>query len=408
MPVLRWDIKSWLKDKRGETTLLGICPMSEEIIEACLKEAAESRFIPMFVATPRQVDADRGYTGWSQEGLTDLIHAKAVESDYNGQYLVARDHGGPYQSMRDRGRPEVNVEDAMFYAEEMFTRDLKSGFDVLHVDATEDPRNLLTLDDTVKRTARLIDYIEEVRMKENHQDVFYEVGSEEISHGITEPEGFERFIHLLKRKLYDRGCEGAIDRLLFIVGDVGTDMRIDMTNQFNPERAKILADIALKHDLFLKVHYTDWLEDRLLEQFPKLGIGAANVGPEFAAATVESLVHLEKEERRSVQERGETSYSKLTETLEELAVKHAPWRRFVPKDLDDKELLEYSRQKRREIARCVGRYVMKNQVMVEARLKLYKNLKEFSSLKDPHKFVIGQTQKAIHRYVKAFNLESLQ
>jgi len=380
--------------------------MSEEIIEACLKEAAESRFIPMFVATPRQVDADRGYTGWSQEGLTDFIHIKAVESDYSGPYLVARDHGGPYQSSRDRGRPEVNVEDAMLYAKEMFTRDLKSGFDVLHVDATEDPRELLRLDEMARRTAQLIDYIEKVRRKEKHHEVYYEVGSEEIYGGMTEPEGFEMFIHLLKRQLWELGCERAIDKLLFIVGDVGTDMRIDMTNQFNPERAKILVDIAQKHDLFLKVHYTDWLENRLLEQFPKLGIGAANVGPEFAAATVESLVHLENEERRSIQMEGETSYCKITETLEELAVKYAPWRRFVPKGLDEEELLEYSRHKRREIALCVGRYVMKNQIMVEARLKLYKNLKEFSSLKDPHNFVIGQTQKAIHRYVKAFNLKS--
>ena len=34
----------------------------------------------------------------------------------------------------------------------------------------------------------------------------------------------------------------------------------------------------------------------MLEQFPKLGVGAANVGPEFAAAIVETLGELEKKE----------------------------------------------------------------------------------------------------------------
>ncbi len=35
------DVKSWLQENRGKATLLGICPMSEEIIRAALKEAAE-------------------------------------------------------------------------------------------------------------------------------------------------------------------------------------------------------------------------------------------------------------------------------------------------------------------------------------------------------------------------------
>ena len=99
---MEFDVKSWLEEENGNSTLLGICPMSEEIIEAALLEAKEKEFAPMFIATPRQVDADRGYTGWSQEELIEFIEKRGKKLGFNGQYLVARDHGGPYQSMRDR------------------------------------------------------------------------------------------------------------------------------------------------------------------------------------------------------------------------------------------------------------------------------------------------------------------
>lgn len=401
------DIKPWLRSNLGRATLLGICPMSEEIVSASLKEAAESSFIPMFVVTPRQVDADRGYTGWSQEELMEFIQSTAQELGYTGPYVVARDHGGPYQSTRDWDRPEVSLEEAMGYAKEIFARDLRSGFNILHVDATEDRsiEGSLELDEVAKRTAALIVYVEDVRGKGCLSDVYYEVGTEEISGGMTAPKSFERFINLLKRQLRGRNCEQAIGRLLFIVGQVGTDMRIDMTNQFDSMQTESLVEIASRHGLFLKVHYTDWLESPLLEQFPKLGVGAANVGPEFAAVVVKSLIELEEKERQTLREAGKTSFSNIVETMEELSVKNAPWRRFAPKGLENEELREFARHHRREIALCVGRYVMKNPSVIEARRRLYENLEEHSSIKNPDQLIIDRVQKAIHKYVKAFNLK---
>ena len=401
------DIKSWLRENKGDSTLLGICPVSEEIILASLTEALERDFIPMFVATPRQVDADRGYTGWSQEGLMEFIQSTAKELGYTGTYLVARDHGGPYQSKRDRGRPEVSLEEAMGYAKEMFARDLRSGFDVLHVDATEDPsrEGPLELDEVARRTAELIAYIEDVVEGEGLPRVYYEVGTEEISGGITEPDSFERFIRLLKSELIGRGHGQAIEQLLFIVGQVGTAMRIDMTNHIDLQRTKTLVDIASRHDLFLKVHYPDWLETPMLEQFPKLGIGAANAGPEFAAAIVEALSELEKREVQALRRVGENIRpSNIMETIEDAAIKGAPWRRFAPKGLENQELEVFAQGHRREIALCVGRYIMKNPEVIEARQKLYENLKRHTSLDDPQQFVINAVQDTIRRYIRAFNV----
>lgn len=403
------DIKSWLQHNRGNATLLGICPTSEEVVWASLKEAAEGGFIPMFVVTPRQVDADRGYTGWSQEGLIKFIRFTAEELGYTGHYLVARDHGGPYQSNRNRGKPEVSPEEAMGYAKEMFSRDIKSGFDILHVDATKDGsiKEPLELEEIARRTAELIVFIEDVRKSKGFPRVYYEVGTEEISGGMTEPSSFKKFIWLLKSQLIDRGCEQAIKQLLFVVGQVGTVMKIDMTNYFDPQQAKTLVDIASKHDLFLKVHYTDWLETYLLEQFPKLGIGAANVGPEFATAILEALTKLEEKEIQVL--RGvdkNIPSSNIIQTIEKIVVKGAPWQRFTPKGLGDKKLEEFAEAHCREIALCMGRYIMKNPEVVEVRQKLYENLKGYSSIDNPHQFVIDHVRKAIRRYIEAFNLRT--
>ena len=402
------DIKSWLRENRGDATLLGICPASEEIILASLKEAAEESFTPMFVATPRQVDADRGYTGWSQEGLVEFIRFAADELGYTGSCLIARDHGGPYQSNRDRGRPEVSLDEAMGHAKEMFARDLRSGFDILHIDATEDPtiEGTLELGEVARRTAELIGYIEEITENGGLPRVYYEVGTEEISGGMTEPSSFERFIQLLRNQLTDSGYGRTIKQLLFIVGQVGTTMGVDMTNQFDPQRAKTLVDIASRYDLFLKVHYTDWLETSALEQFPKLGIGAANVGPEFAAAIVGALGELEKKEVQALQGAKENiPSSKIMETIEEATVKGAPWRRFAPRGLENWELEEFVRKHRREIALSVGRYVMSNPEVVEAHQKLYENVKRYASMDDPQQFVINIVQDIIRRYIRAFNLK---
>lgn len=396
------DIKRWLTDQHGEATLLGVCPMSEEIIEAAVREAASvEEFVPMFIATPRQVDADRGYTGWSQDQLVNFIDETAAAADYTGPIVVARDHGGPYQSMRDRGDSEVPLETAMTYAEELFVQDLESGFDILHVDATEDSTtdDILDLEEVARRTTRLIDYIESHRESEGYSPVYYEVGTEEITGGMTRPSDFERFIQLLHQSLEDAGREDVVDQLLFIVGQIGTTMQINMENSFNPTKARDLENISSDHDLFLKVHYTDWLDNSELSQFPELGIGAANVGPEFAAAMVEGFDSLEDIEQEHVEE---SSRSNFMEIFTETAVRDTPWKKFAPDDLSESNRDEFVREHRRDIAYCVGRYVFNDPAVREARQTLYENVRPEMEDTSPNEHVVETVQEAIHRYVKSF------
>lgn len=403
---MTFDIKTWLGDRRGEVTLLGVCPMSEEIVEATLREAtAAADFVPMFIATPRQVDADRGYTGWSQKQLIEFVDETAEAVGYDGPTVVARDHGGPYQSTRDRGDPDVPLKDAMTYARELFIADLESGFDVLHVDATEDARieGSLELKEVARRTVELIDGIERYREEEGIDPVYYEVGTEEITGGMTETEDFERYVDLLGDALAEAGRGAVRDRLLFVVGQVGTTMRIDMENDFDPGKARSLGSIVADRDLFLKVHYTDWLTDDQLSRFPEVGVGAANVGPEFAAAVVDGLEELEGMEREAIDD--EASRSGFMEAFTAAAVRDSPWEKFAPAGFSEPELEAFAEKNRRNIAYCVGRYVLNEPEVRDARETLYGNVRTQVPGTDPHDHVVGTIQEAIRRYVEAFGMD---
>ena len=398
------DIRTLLESS-DDRTLLGICPMSEEIVTAALREAAAESFVPMFIATPRQVDADRGYTGWSQQDLREFVEQTADREGYDGPYALARDHGGPYQSMRDRGDDSVAPETAMEYAKELFYDDLEAGFDILHVDATEDATadEILPLSTVAGRTVELIEAIERERRENSDDPVYYEVGTEEISGGMTDAESFERYIELLTEKLTDAGLEDVHDRLLFIVGQVGTTMRIDMTNEFQPEQARTLVDRADSHGLHLKVHYTDWLDNSTLSLFPELGIGGANVGPEFAAAIVDALADLTDREQEIAATADDVTPSGFMETFERAAVEDGTWKKFAPDDLDSDDRAAFVEENRRNIATCVGRYVFTDPDVVEAREQLYDTIETHTEI-DPDEYVVETVQDTIDRYVEAFNL----
>lgn len=381
------------------STLLGVCPMSEEIITATIRIAATEALFPMFVATPRQVDGNRGYTGWSQRELVEFVDAVCEREGYDGEYLVARDHGGPYQSTRNRGDSDVPLEEAMGFAMETFRDDVEAGFDVLHVDATEDPRTEepLDLDEIARRTVELIDEIEGFRNREGHPPIAYEVGTEEIAGGLTDPDSFGRFLDRLEGRL----SPDVFDRTVFAVGQVGTTMRIDMENQFDPEKAAQLVERADERDIFLKVHFTDWLPTEQLERFPELGVGAANVGPEFAAALVESLVELQERERELLAGDDATEPSGFTETLEAAAIRDAPWEKYAPEGVDREQ---FGRENARNIALCVGRYVLGDPEVEAARERLYENVARRSST-DPNEVVVEGVSEAIARYARAFSVE---
>jgi tagatose-1,6-bisphosphate aldolase non-catalytic subunit AgaZ/GatZ len=296
----------------------------------------------------------------------------------------------------------------MEYAREVFFADLDAGFDVLHVDATEDPTvdGPLPIDEVADRTVRLIDDIETRRRAAGHDPVHYEVGTEEIAGGLTDADSFERYIDLLHDRLADAGRAGVSERVVFVVGQVGTTMRIDRHNEFDPERAARLVDIANDHDMHIKVHYTDWLDDDALARFPSVGVGAANVGPEFAAEHVAALADLEARADTLAADRPDVTAPEVLATLEAAAVDYGGWPRLAPADVDlddDAQRAAFLDRHRREIAHLHGRYVLDDDEVTRQRRELKRVVRTHGDV-DPGTYVVDAIQTAIHRYVEAFNL----
>ena len=88
-----------LQDSGDHATMVGIGPMSPNLIQAVFELAKDEDFPPMFIASRNQVDMDEmgaGYVnGWDQTRFAADIKKVADEVGYTGPYYLCRDHGGP-------------------------------------------------------------------------------------------------------------------------------------------------------------------------------------------------------------------------------------------------------------------------------------------------------------------------
>jgi tagatose-1,6-bisphosphate aldolase non-catalytic subunit AgaZ/GatZ len=88
-----------LQDEGRYSTLLGIGPMSPNLLQASFEIARDDDFPLMFIASRNQVDKDElggGYVnGWDQKRFAADIKKVADEVGFEGLYYLCRDHGGP-------------------------------------------------------------------------------------------------------------------------------------------------------------------------------------------------------------------------------------------------------------------------------------------------------------------------
>ena len=131
-----------LQDSGDHATMVGIGPMSPNLIQAVFELARDEDFPPMFIASRNQVDMDEmgaGYVnGWDQTRFAADIKKVADEVGYTGPYYLCRDHGGPWQRDEERNA-HLPEDEAMELARKSFVADMEAGFDLLMVDPTKDP-----------------------------------------------------------------------------------------------------------------------------------------------------------------------------------------------------------------------------------------------------------------------------
>ncbi|MCC0637119.1 MULTISPECIES: class II D-tagatose-bisphosphate aldolase non-catalytic subunit [unclassified Clostridioides] len=399
-----------LQEEGKSATLLGIGPMSPNLLQASFELAKDDDFPLMFIASRNQVDADElggGYVnGWNQETFTRDIKKIADEVGFDGLYYLCRDHGGPWQRDKERN-DHLPVDKAMELGKKSYLADIEAGFDLLMIDPTKDPFEMgkvIPLDIVLERTVELIEYCEKERKRLNLPEIGYEVGTEETNGGLTSTETYETFITRLKVELEKRD----LPMPTFIVGQTGTLTRkTEQVGTFNFKNAYDLAQMAKKYGVGLKEHNGDYLDDvTLLEHIPSQII-ATNVAPQYGTEETRAYLKLAEVERKLKEEGLIEKTSNIRHVLLVDAIECGRWRKWVigeQKNLTTEEIFK-DEVLSNEILDIAGHYTFNNDDVKREIEMLYSNLRKNNI--NGQRFVVDHIKRPLRDYAECYNLKGV-
>lgn len=391
--LLLEKIKDISQKEKINYTLFAVCPNSENVLKAALRAAKRAHAPIMFAATLNQVDIDGGYTGWTQEDLVRKIKEQSYSIGYDGPIIVAVDHGGPW--LKDIQNIEKwNLDKSMSWIKKSFEAALLAGYDLLHIDPTVDIfSGQIKIETVVERTIELISHVEKFRKSKKMKSVSYEVGTEEVHGGLVDVTVFKKFLELLKDGLQKMCLDYVWPS--FIVGKVGTDLH---TSTFNPAIAKKIVEIAKDYNSCIKGHYTDFVSNP--EDYPKSGMGAANVGPEFTILEYDGLSELCAIEDKLYKENKVACKSNFIKILEEAVLKSGRWKKWLQND--EKDFKSLKKKRKEWVVKTSCRYVWALPEVRCVQNKLYRNL-ELNGI-DAESWIIMKIEESMDKYFKSFNL----
>ena len=392
------------------STLIGIGPMSPNLLQATFELARDCDFPPMFIASRNQVDLDElggGYVnGWDQFRFAADIKAAAEAVGYEGDYYLCRDHGGPWQRDGERNA-HLPEDEAMALARKSYKADLEAGFDLLMIDPTKDPYQIgkvIPLDVVLTRTVDLIQYCEDERRALGLPEIGYEVGTEETNGGLTSTEKYREFIERLKVELGARG----LPMPTFIVGQTGTLTRLtEQVGHYDFDNAVSLAKMAASYGVGLKEHNCDYLDDITMLIHAPAGVTASNVAPQFGTEETRALLRLAELEGRLAEKGLVAEPSRLRDVLLERAILTERWRKWMVGE-DTKLTVEQifaDPEKALVILDIAGHYTF-NEEPVKAEVA--KNAANLAACHiDAQRYAVDCIKRSIRQFVEGYNLEGL-
>ncbi|MCX8189455.1 MAG: class II D-tagatose-bisphosphate aldolase, non-catalytic subunit [Nitrososphaeria archaeon] len=398
VPITRFILKFNSRVHEDRFTLIAVNANSILTIKSALATARRYNAPIIFITTLNQVDLDGGYTGWNQYDFVKIVLEVSKNVGFDGPIILASDHYGPW--LKDKQVVERwSYDECIQWLQKSIEACIDAGYDLLHIDMTRDIElskdKTLDVDKIVARTVEMIEFSEEIRKSKGLSKIDYEVGTEEVSGGLTSIEMFEEFLIKLRQKLVEKHIDVWP---CFVVGDIGTSL-YEPKLDFN--RAMALVNIAGKYDCFVKGHYTDFVRD--LELYPKAGVGGANVGPKFTQVEFDALERLEKIEQNFLKH--DIQYSKFMKVLYDSILRSGRWKKWLFKYEEGKEFEQLSKKRKKWLLQTGARYVWMEKDVRKAREQLYNNLKLEGI--DGEKMVLNRLNRSMSRFFKAFNLINL-
>lgn len=391
-------------------TMLGIGPMSPNLITACFELGRDFDMPLMFIASRNQVDSDAvggGYVnGWDQYRFSADLEKVAADVNFTGDYFLCRDHGGPWQRDEERNN-HIPEEQAMELAKQSYAEDMKAGFDLLHIDPTKDPfvmGKVIDIGLVLERTVELIQFCEDFRKQHSTKEISYEVGTEETNGGLTSTETFEYFIKTLLGRLEDANLPAPV----FVVGQTGTLTRLtENVGHFDEIQAKKLGDICKEYGIGLKEHNGDYLPDNILLKHPGLGITAMNVAPAYGTIETRAYLKLHQVEKQLFDKGLIATCSDFTAVLEQECVASHKWKKWMTaeyKDISDDALLA-NKELLHVVCELSGHYNYEKDAVLTQKSVMFDNLEKFGV--HPNRYLINKIKDMIQNEAECFNMIGL-
>jgi len=394
--LLLQRLKDCSEKEKINYTLLAVCPNSKNVLKASLRSAKRMNTPMIFAATLNQVDSDGGYTGWTHKDLIRVIKEESYNIGYDGPIITCIDHGGPW--LKDIQVIEKwDYKRSMLWIKKSFEEALLAGFDLIHIDPTIDIyQNVINIETVADRTLELILFIEEFRKSKRIKAIAYEVGTEEVHGGLANIGIFKEFLKILKIGLSKYNLDYAWP--YFIVGKVGTDLH---TTTFDPIVAKKLVDISKIYGSYIKGHYTDFVSNP--KEYPIIGIGAANIGPELTMVEYDALMELCKIEEELYEKNNIACKSNFKFVLEQSVLNSGRWKKWLREGETDFNQLDSERKEL--IIKTSARYIWELPEVTCSEKYLFRNL-ELNGI-DAENWVLTNIEANIEKYFMAFNLVNL-
>jgi len=380
-------------------TLFAACPNSTSVIKAAIRAAKRNNAPIKFAATLNQVDTDKGYTGMTQKEFVNLIKREAKQNNFDTKnIIIAIDHGGPWLKDKDR-LDELTFEQTMANVKNSMIEAVKAGYDLLHIDPTVDitlkKGEIISIETVAERTVEIIEHVEKYIKQNNLPKISYEVGTEEVHGGLADMSVFRNFFELMKKTLKQKNLDNVWPA--FVVAKVGTDLH---TTEFDSKVASQVVQIAAQYGSVIKGHYSDNVSNP--QDYPKTGMGGANVGPEFTENEYDALMELVDIELELFKQEKLPYLSDFKSILWNAVIVSNRWQKWLFDDEKNKDFYDLDKDRQLWLIKTGCRYIWAKSEVFTARVKLYENL-EWNVI-DAESIVLSRIERNMDKYFYNFNL----
>jgi hypothetical protein len=365
--------------------------MSTTCVDAAVELANESETPLMLIASRRQIDSEEFGGGYVNNWTSASLSRYVLDRDRKGKVLLARDHGGPWQNNVEVAA-NMGLREAMESAKSSLRADLEAGFQMLHLDPSVDIHGTPNVDEILERLFELYEFAWK-KAKQLNREVIFEIGTEEQSGSTNSQEELEYTLS----EVFEFCRKSRLPKPSFVVIQAGTkvmetmnigsfDCPIRVAEEIPAEiQVPKMIEICQRFGIFMKAHNTDYMSDEALQWYPRLGIHAANVAPEFGV--VETVALIEVLEGCGLND--------LTERFLDLAFNSGKWKKWMltPTQAGD-----------REKAVIAGHYVFSSEEGIEIKREAELNLDARGI--DLNAVLKAAVKKAIARYLRLFRCSS--